>query len=141
MTEDLAYLRTPAAIRERAEKMLTYVEDGKSSWFALDGNGLEAAVQATLEVTRKRFPNPSDIPFHSRWRQFEAGGRDRWAALAERLAGLPKERRKRGIVNRIEDRHAALQKTSRDQRFPGDRPHPDGRGVHDDVRAQAHDML
>jgi hypothetical protein len=71
--------------------MLTYVEDGKSSWFALDGNGLEAAVQATLEVIRKRFPNPSDIPFHSRWRQFEAGGRDRWAALTERLAGLPKE--------------------------------------------------
>jgi hypothetical protein len=91
MNDSLAYLRTPAAIRERAEKMLTYVEDGKSSWFALDGNGLEAAVQATLEVTRKRFPNPSDIPFHSRWRQFEAGGRDRWAALAERLKGLPKE--------------------------------------------------
>ena len=91
MTEDLAYLRTPAAIRERAEKMLTYVEDGKSSWFAFDSNGLEAAVQATLDVARKRFPNPSDIPFHSRWRHFEAGGRDRWAALAERLKGLPKE--------------------------------------------------
>ncbi|MGZ3342318.1 MAG: URC4/urg3 family protein [Reyranella sp.] len=91
MTEDLAYLRTPAAIRERAEKMLKYVEDGKSAWFAFDGNGLEAAVQATLDVTRKRFPKPADIPFHSRWRQFEAGGRDRWAALAERLAGLPKE--------------------------------------------------
>jgi hypothetical protein len=91
MNDSLVYLRTPAAIRERAEKMLTYVEDGKSAWFALDGNGLEAAVQATLDVTRKRFPNPSDIPFHSRWRQFEAGGRDRWAALAERLKGLPKE--------------------------------------------------
>ena len=91
MTEDLAYLRTPAAIRERAEKMLTYVEDGRSAWFALDGDGLEAAVQATLAVTRQRFPNPSDIPFHSRWRHFEAGGRDRWAALAERLKGLPKE--------------------------------------------------
>ena len=89
--DDLAYLRTPAAIRERAEKMLKYVEDGRSAWFALDGNGLEAAVQATLEVTRQRFPNPSDIPFHSRWRHFEAGGRDRWAALAERLEGLPKE--------------------------------------------------
>jgi hypothetical protein len=91
MTEDLAYLRTPAAIRARAEKMLTYVEDGKSAWFAFDSNGLEAAVQATLEVARKRFPNPADIPFHSRWRHFEAGGRDRWAALARRLAGLPKE--------------------------------------------------
>jgi Protein of unknown function (DUF1688) len=91
MNDSLAYLRTPAAIRERAEKMLTYVDHGKSAWFALDGNGLESAVQATLDVTRKRFPNPADIPFHSRWRQFEAGGRDRWAALAERLKGLPKE--------------------------------------------------
>ena len=91
MTDSVAYLRTPAAIRERAEKMLRYVEDGRSAWFALDGNGLEAAVQATLDVTRQRFPNPSDIPFHSRWRHFEAGGHDRWAALAERLVGLPKE--------------------------------------------------
>jgi hypothetical protein len=91
VTDSVAYLRTPAAIRERAEKMLRYVEDGRSAWFALDGDGLEAAVQATLEVTRQRFPNPSDIPFHSRWRHFEAGGRDRWAVLAERLKGLPKE--------------------------------------------------
>jgi hypothetical protein len=91
MNDSLAYLRTPAAIRERAEEMLKYVEDGRSAWFALDANGLEAAVQATLDVTHRRFPNPSDIPFHSRWRQFEAGGRDRWAALAGRLDGLPKE--------------------------------------------------
>lgn len=86
---DLAYLRTPAAIRERAEKMLKYVEDGRSAWFALDGNGLEAAVQATLAVTHRRFANPAAIPFHSRWRHFEAGRRDRWRALSERLAGLP----------------------------------------------------
>ncbi len=91
MSEDIAWLRTPAAIRERAEQMLRYVEDGRSAWFALDPNGLEAAVQATLEVTRRRFPNPADIPFHSRWRHFEAGGRDRWAALAPRLSSLPRE--------------------------------------------------
>jgi hypothetical protein len=91
MTDSLEYLRTPVAIRERAEMMLKYVEDGRSSWFALDSNGLEAAVQATLDVTRRRFPNPGAIPFHSRWRHFEAGGRDRWAALAERLGSLPTE--------------------------------------------------
>jgi hypothetical protein len=87
--DSVSYLRTPTAIRERAEQMLKYVEDGRSAWFALDSNGLEAAVQATLEVARQRFPNPADIPFHSRWRHFEAGGRDRWATLAERLKGLP----------------------------------------------------
>jgi hypothetical protein len=48
-------------------------------------------VQATLSVTRERFADPGKIPFHSRWRHFEAGGRDRWSAIAARLAALPKE--------------------------------------------------
>lgn len=89
--DSLAWLRTPAAIRERAAQVLKYVEDGSSLWFALDANGLEAAVQATLAVTRERFPDPAAIPFHSRWRHFEAGGRDRWPAVAERLKHLPAE--------------------------------------------------
>lgn len=88
---DLAYLRTPVAIRERAGQVLRYVEDGRSHWWSVDAGGLEAAVQATLAVTRRRFATPAAIPFHSRWRHFEAGGHDRWAALAPRLAGLPKE--------------------------------------------------
>jgi hypothetical protein len=91
MTDSLAWLRTPAAIRERAEAILKYVEDGRSAWFAFDANGLETAVQKTLEVTRRRFANPAAIPFHSRWRHVEAGGRDRWAALSGRLMGLPKD--------------------------------------------------
>ena len=88
---DLQYLRSPAAIRERAGQVLKYVEDGRSAWWAIDANGLESAVQATLEVTRQRFPNPAAIPSHSRWRHFEAGGHDRWAALAPRLEHLPRE--------------------------------------------------
>src|SRR5204863_3553888 len=35
--------------------------------------------------------DPAAIPFHSRWRHFEAGGHDRWAALAPRLANLSTE--------------------------------------------------
>lgn len=89
--DDLAWLRTPVAIRERAAQVLKYVEDGRSHWWSVDAGGLEAAVQATLAVTRRRFANPAAIPFHSRWRHFEAGGHDRWAALAPRLAGLPKD--------------------------------------------------
>ena len=88
---DLQYLRTPKAIRERAAQILKYVEDGRSAWWSVDANGLESAVQATLAVTRRRFADPAAIPFHSRWRHFEAGGHDRWAALAPRLAALPKE--------------------------------------------------
>src|SRR3954451_25347811 len=88
---DPQYLRTPAAIRERAAQVLKYVVDGRSAWWSVDANGLEAAVQATLDVTRKRFAKPAAIPFHSRWRHFEAGGHDRWAAPAARLAARPKE--------------------------------------------------
>jgi len=91
MNDSLAYLRTPVAIRERAARVLKHVQDGQSQWFQLDASGLEAAVQATLAVTRERFPDPAAIPFHSRWRHFESGGRDRWSALAERLKGLPPE--------------------------------------------------
>jgi hypothetical protein len=91
VTDSVSYLRTPAAIRERAAQMLKYVEDGRSAWFALNAAGLEAAVQATLAVTRQRFRDPSKIPFHSRWRHFEVGGRDRWAGLAARMSDLPKE--------------------------------------------------
>ena len=91
MSESITYLRSPAAIRDRAAQVLKYVEDGRSRWLAVDGDGLEAAVQATLAVTRERFVNPAAIPFHSRWRHFEAGGRDRWAALAPRLAGFAKD--------------------------------------------------
>src|SRR5262249_35682381 len=91
MSDQLVWLRTPAAIRERAEAVLKYVEDGRSAWFAVDAGGLETAVQKTLEVTRRRFASPLAIPFHSRWRHFEAGGRDRWTALSQRIAGLPRE--------------------------------------------------
>src|SRR6185369_8069975 len=91
MTPELQYLRTPAAIRAKAAEVLKYVEDGRSAWWSVDANGLEAAVQATLAVTAQRFADPAAIPFHSRWRHFEAGGHDRWAALALQLAGLPKD--------------------------------------------------
>jgi hypothetical protein len=91
----VAWLRTPQAIRERAETLLRYVEDGRSSWFAFDPAGLEAAVQATLAVTRRRFADPALIPFHSRWRHFEAGQRDRWAALGDTMGGLSREERAR----------------------------------------------
>jgi hypothetical protein len=88
-----------AAVRTKAGEVLKYVEDGRSAWFSLDANGLEAAVQATLAVTRERFPNPAAIPFHSRWRHFEAGGRDRWAGLARSLAHLPGEERARRRID------------------------------------------
>lgn len=92
----VAWLRTPGAIRERAQVIWRYVENGKSPHFALDAAGLESAVQATLAVTRERFADPRSVPFHARWRHFEVGGRDRWRDLSPRLpAGTTREERAR----------------------------------------------
>src|SRR4029079_4715723 len=36
-----------------------------------------------LETTLRTYPSLA-VPFHSRWRHFEVGGEDRWAAIAAR---------------------------------------------------------
>lgn len=91
----IARLRAPATIRERAEMVLRHVEDGQSRHFAVNPDGLEEAVRLTLAVMRERFPDPRTVPFHARWRHFEVGGRDRWAALARDLRGVDKAERGR----------------------------------------------
>ncbi len=92
----IAWLRTPQAIRERAKLIGRLVENGESRWFAIDQDGLEAAVQATLDVVRERFADPQAVPYHARWRHFEAGGRNRWHGLAALLpSGLALEERAR----------------------------------------------
>ena len=69
-------LRSTAAIRERAQFLLQRARDGRSRWFTVDDNALPAAADEVAEVTLARFPD-LNIPFHSRWRHFEAGGVDR----------------------------------------------------------------
>lgn len=89
-----AYLRTTAAVRERAAQLLARARQGESAWFTIGGDAmLDDAAQVVAEVTRERYPS-GRIPFHSRWRHFEAGGVDRLAAL-DRLLGdgvTPRER-------------------------------------------------
>ena len=48
--------------------------------FRVDSGKLDPAVERVLATTRKAYPT-LDIPFHSRWRHFGAGGIDRWAAV------------------------------------------------------------
>ncbi|MBD8506700.1 URC4/urg3 family protein [Hoyosella sp. G463] len=82
-----AALRSTRAIRERAHHLLQRARDGRSSWFDVDDDALENATTDVAAVTRERYPS-LEIPYHSRWRHFEAGGVDRIAGLHERLAGL-----------------------------------------------------
>jgi Protein of unknown function (DUF1688) len=82
----LARLHDPATIRLRCASVLRAVEDNLSPSFRLDRSALPALAARVAALTRERFP-ALDIPFHSRWRHFEAGGTDRKAELDAALAG------------------------------------------------------
>ena len=93
MSDDTAAalsLLNAAAVRTRAKRMLALGLDDKLPHFRVDLAQLPKAVDLVLEITRKNYP-ALDVPFHSRWRHFEAGGHDRWTALAPRLKALPKD--------------------------------------------------
>jgi hypothetical protein len=83
----LAVLRRPQTIRARCAAITAAVADERSGWFRLDRSRLPEAAARVAALTRRRFPDLR-IPYHSRWRHFEAGGVDRKAELDARLAGL-----------------------------------------------------
>ncbi len=80
------WLRSPAAIRERCANLLAAADAGRTTHFAVDRTKLDACAQLVAEVTRRRYPSLA-IPYHSRWRHFEAGGVDRARELDRALAG------------------------------------------------------
>lgn len=82
-----AILRTTTAIRERAGDLLGRARGGQSRWFTVDDDALAAAATVVAEVTERRYPDLA-IPYHSRWRHFEAGGVDRNTALRKQLSHL-----------------------------------------------------
>ena len=82
----VATLRSPATIRERCGNILNAAEAGRSSHFRIDRQRLGAAAARVEAVTRRRYPD-LDIPYHSRWRHFQAGGVDRIAELDHALTG------------------------------------------------------
>ena len=80
-------LRQASTIRERCATILRAVGEGRSAHFTLDRAKLADTAQRVEQVTRRNYPDLR-IPYHSRWRHFEAGGVDRKAELDARLAGL-----------------------------------------------------
>lgn len=80
-------LRDPATIRSRCAAITAAVDAGRSDHFRLDRTRLDAVAQRVAALTRRRFPDLAKIPYHSRWRHFEAGGVDRKGELDAKLAG------------------------------------------------------
>ncbi len=83
MVEAISLL-TAGAVRERAHKLLALgLQDGLPH-FRIDLSKLDAVADLVIAVTQKAYPT-GDVPFHSRWRHFVIDGRDRWAAIADKV--------------------------------------------------------
>ncbi len=86
MPEALDTLRSAATVRERCANITRAVEGGHSEHFTLARERLVGVVDRIEALTRSRYPT-LNVPYHSRWRHFEAGGVDRKAQLDAALAG------------------------------------------------------
>lgn len=86
MSDPAALLRSPATIRERCRHILAAVEAGQSKHFTIHRSQLDEVARRVEQVTRRQYPDLR-IPYHSRWRHFEAGGVNRRAELALLLEG------------------------------------------------------
>ena len=86
----VAWLGSPAAIRERCGIVLAAARDDRLDHFTLHPERLDPTAAYIAETIAANYP-ALDVPTHSRWRHFAVGGRDRWARLAGQLDGLSRE--------------------------------------------------
>ena len=93
-----ALLRTTSAVRSRSTQLLERARLGESRWFTVRDEVLPAAADEVAAVTRARYPDLK-IPYHSRWRHFEAGGVDRRAELDTLLAGAHPQEGARAMID------------------------------------------
>ena len=85
-SEDLEYLLSPRAVREKAQKVYEIVRQGDGQ-FSIHEDKLDEVVERVLKVTKENYPDLK-IPFHSRWGHFNVGGVDRLENLDQALSNL-----------------------------------------------------
>jgi len=73
-------LLNAAAVRMRAKRMLALGHDDTLPNFRIDLARLDDTVDLVVATTKKNYPM-LDVPFHSRWRHFVVGGKDRSEAV------------------------------------------------------------
>jgi Protein of unknown function (DUF1688) len=93
----LQHLQT---IRQQAHRMLTLAREGRLQHFTFADERMPATATFVLEVIYDQYP-ALDIPYHSRWRHFEAGGINRIKELSAQLDGLSEEEQGKILVELV----------------------------------------
>lgn len=97
--EDIRYLLSPQAVRERAQAIYERALEGETH-FRIHENRIPEVAKFVTEVTLANYPDLK-IPFHSRWGHFQVGGVDRLRDLESKLAGLSREERARAKLDLV----------------------------------------
>ena len=91
-------LMSSSAVRERCANVARAVEAGQSTHFRIDRSRVQPAARMVADLTRARYRNLA-IPYHSRWRHFDAGGRSRVSELNRHLACYAPDERLRAQID------------------------------------------
>lgn len=83
---ELDYLLSPQAIRDGAQTIYQRAKNG-AGYFQIHEENFEALVSYVMETIGKNYPH-GNIPFHSRWGHFRAGGRDRVSEFKKEISHL-----------------------------------------------------
>ncbi len=88
----IQYLRSTQAIRDRCGVLFNLANQDQLQHFRCDLTQLDFAADYVIHVIQTNYPD-LNVPFHSRWRHFEAGGVTRSATLDHLLAKQPPRER------------------------------------------------
>ena len=81
--KDLDFLLSPAAVRQSAEAIFELSQAGKTH-FQYHPEKFDEVVDYVIDVINENYPT-HEIPFHSRWGHFKAGGINRAELLDEKI--------------------------------------------------------
>lgn len=94
----ISELQAPETIRARCRNVLAAGLAARLDHFVVDLTRLPELARLTAQVTRRRYPS-LNIPPHSRFAHFDAGGVQRLSALEAELSSRPPDERARALID------------------------------------------
>lgn len=92
---DLSDLRKLSTIRERCSTLYSMALEDRLKHFKVDSQKIEGTLQSVLHLIKRDYTGFDEIPFHSRWRHFEAGNKARPDHFFTELSGKTESERGR----------------------------------------------
>ena len=92
-------LLSAQAVRSHCAQIMALAERDAAPNFRFHPEQLPAAAAYVAETIRQQYPD-LQVPYHSRWRHFETGGKNRWKVLADAhgLSGVERARARIDLV-------------------------------------------